>query len=693
MIVPIEYNVVQEGQCPPALFLYPNTGNMEVEGFMKLKLKLTLIFSTLVAVLLLILSYAAYSYTKELLTHRIESEVNSYASAQVNKLDGWLLSKVKMLEITAGTLQTTADKTQITIPMVAGFQVADPEISDLYFGSAATGEIVDGKGWQAPADFDSRTRSWYKAAIGAGKVVFADPYLDKVTNKMALPVAMPLKDSSGAIRGVLSEDILLQTMIDTIKAINPYETGYAFLLDSQGTVIVHPDEKIMGKNILAVDELKDLKDTWQAMLQQDHGIVHCDINGQPTLLTYQKIPSSSWILAVHIPSEKAFAPLAGLRWLFGIGTLIAILLVALTTLYISRRLAKPIEILSGQVSQLAQGDLTVHAEASSQDEIGQLATDFNKMAGYLRTLIKKVQMQSEQLAASSEELTASSEQSAEASEQVAKSIAIIGEQADKQNEAAGKTTHIVEEMAANIEQIASNADKASSHSIQTKAKAKTSGDSLDKAVNQMDYIEKTVNASAAVVVKLNERSTEIGQIVEAISNIAGQTNLLALNAAIEAARAGEQGRGFAVVAEEVRKLAEQSQTATKQISELITSIQDDTIQAVTAMESGTKEVRKGTETVNEAGRSFQEISSLLDEQAGQIQKISESIGHIDSSAQHIVGLVKNMDSFSKRSTAGIQQVSSATQEQQSSTEEISHASANLAELAQELQTVIAEFKV
>lgn len=139
---------------------------------------------------------------------------------------------------------------------------------------------------------------------------------------------------------------------------------------------------------------------------------------------------------------------------------------------------------------------------------------------------------------------------------------------DGQVKAVGQAANVIEQMLANIQHVATSINSAADVSSETATAAKTGEKAIDSAIRQMGNIEKTVIDSAQVVVKLGDRSKEIGQIVDTISGIAGQTNLLALNAAIEAARAGEQGRGFAVVAEEVRKLAEQSQGATKQIEEI-----------------------------------------------------------------------------------------------------------------------------
>jgi methyl-accepting chemotaxis protein len=210
---------------------------------------------------------------------------------------------------------------------------------------------------------------------------------------------------------------------------------------------------------------------------------------------------------------------------------------------------------------------------------------------------------------------------------------------------------------------------------------------------QMDTIERTVANSAEAVTKLGERSLKIGQIVETISGIAGQTNLLALNAAIEAARAGEQGRGFAVVAEEVRKLAEQSQEATKQIAELIIEVQTETDKAVVAMNDGTREVKIGGEVVDTAGQAFQEIVGLVEGVSGQFKCISSAMQQMADESQQIVGAVYDIDKISKAAAEHTQMVSATTEEQAASMEEIAAASQSLVRMSEKLQNTIAKFKL
>lgn len=375
-------------------------------------------------------------------------------------------------------------------------------------------------------------------------------------------------------------------------------------------------------------------------------------------------------------------------------TLFAVVLALGIGWVIAKMIANPLVLLVNTVREVAQGNLAVKkVNADSKDEVGQLATEFNTMTDNLRNLVKHVSQTAEQVAASSEELTASAEQSAQATTQVAATITEVASGATRQATAVDSTASVVEQMSAGIQQVAANANAVSGVADKTTSAANQGDKAVDVAINQMKSIEKSVSSSAQVVMKLGERSKEIGQIVDAISGIAGQTNLLALNAAIEAARAGEQGRGFAVVAEEVRKLAEQSQEAAKQIASLISEIQAETDSAVVAMNDGSREVKVGSEVVNTAGQAFKEIVSLIGEVSSQIREISAAIQQMASGSQQIVASVRDIDRISKEAAGQTQTVSAATEEQSASMEEIAASSQALAKMAEELQGAVRKFKV
>ena len=401
-----------------------------------------------------------------------------------------------------------------------------------------------------------------------------------------------------------------------------------------------------------------------------------------------------WILSVAAPAAEATRDIDSLaQWMLGI-SLLSLLVVAVLVMFIAKKFAKPIGLIRDECLLLAQGDLREQiARVTSEDEIGQLAKGFRDMRTNLRALVGKVHAQAEQLAASSEELTASADQSAQASNQVANSITEVAEGAAAQLAAANDTAAVVQQMSASIQEVSATTNEVADQSNRAANQAHEGNKAVNKAVEQMGRIEQTVNNSAQVVAGLGERSKAIGQIVATISGIAGQTNLLALNAAIEAARAGEQGRGFAVVAEEVRKLAEQSQAATEQISELIGGIQGDTEQAVAAMDSGTREVKLGAEVVDAAGRAFHEIVELVTQVSGQVKDVSATIEQMAIGSQQIVESVNKIDKLSKDAAGQAQNVSAATEEQSASMGEIASSSQSLAKLALELQEAVGQFRV
>lgn len=361
--------------------------------------------------------------------------------------------------------------------------------------------------------------------------------------------------------------------------------------------------------------------------------------------------------------------------------------------YLGHRVSTPIIAMGSKVNQIAQGNLRVDdLDCDANDEIGDLCRGLNTMKVNLRQLVQQVSHSAEIVAHSSEQLSASADESSKAAEHAATAMADVAADNDKQAREMERTVTIVEEMSAGIQAAAANANIAAEVTGKAAIAADTGSGAINKAVQQMHYIEETVGQSAQVVTKLSDRSSEIGQIVETIAAIAGQTNLLALNAAIEAARAGEQGRGFAVVAEEVRKLAEQSESATKQIASLIGQVRLDTTEAVTAMQTGMREVTNGTAVVASAGQAFADIYQLIGQVTAQMREISGVTQQLAAGSQQIVHALKEMENVASGMAKETQSVSNAGQEQLASMEEVAAASQSLAKMSQELHNLVVRFQ-
>lgn len=431
--------------------------------------------------------------------------------------------------------------------------------------------------------------------------------------------------------------------------------------------------------------------------KKQEAYIYCVEKVMPKLkqvnLYFRELADYNAQVAENLNKETQAAAAFAVKLTVG-ATLVAIILGIAIAWFITRIIVNPLKEMLGSIAKDNNGYITIkRVNVVSTDEIGELGIALNDFTEQVRGIIKHVASSAEQIAASSEELTASAEQTAQVTNQVAISISEVAQGSEQQVCAVTEASAVIEQMSAGIQQVAANTNTVAGTSDKAATAAQSGGQSIETAVTQMRNIENTVSVSAQVVSKLGDRSKEIGQIVDTISGIAGQTNLLALNAAIEAARAGEQGRGFAVVAEEVRKLAEQSQEAAKQIAGLISEIQGDTGKAVTAMHDGTREVKLGTELVYNAGATFKEIVAMVNQVSDQVKEISAATQQMADGSQQIVASVRAIDTISKNTASQTQSVSAATEEQSATMEEIASSSQSLANLAQDLNNAIANFRV
>ena len=378
----------------------------------------------------------------------------------------------------------------------------------------------------------------------------------------------------------------------------------------------------------------------------------------------------------------------------GFTALVVIVVLGSIGWFVVGAVVKPLLALKSQLAVIASGNLKAEdINLASGDEIAEVASSANQMKGSLHEVMIQCAHSAEQVAASSEELTASASQTATTVHQVAESVCKMAEGADQQSTALEAVTNQAENLDTKMSSLNESALVMKNVAEDSRKNAASGRESVEHAVDQIKRMAVQMNASAKVVETLGERSNEIGQIVETISNIAGQTNLLALNAAIEAARAGEAGRGFAVVAEEVRKLAEQSGEAATSIAGLIGAIQDDTNEAVVAIKKGNEEVQAGSQVVSEAGEAFAHIEQLISDLYAHVEASLKNINDAKDSSQSIVSAVTEVQRVSVEVANEAQNVSASTEEQAATMQEIVQASQSLADMAQKLQNEVNKFSV
>ena len=389
-------------------------------------------------------------------------------------------------------------------------------------------------------------------------------------------------------------------------------------------------------------------------------------------------------------SESVFS---GVKTTTLVALIIVVVLSVITLVLLLRSIKNSVDTILEGARHIAAGDLRSKIMLDGDDEFAHIAHQFNTMVESMQKMIRKIKATATDVAGSSEELTANANQSAQVTQNVAQSITEVAEAAEKQMAIVTKSSATIDDFQHGLEEVITNQRHAREQTQATAQKATEGNSFVQSTVEQMNSIAQTVQQTGEIVGKLGERSKEIGNIVEIISNISGQTNLLALNAAIEAARAGEHGRGFAVVAEEVRKLAEESQNASQKISDLIQSIQEETSQAVASMEEGRREAEKGKENVTATGESFSEILSMIGDVKKASLAVSERVLQLREDMSTIVDGMSEVDTSAKGIGSESQNVSAATEEQAAGMEEIASSSRSLANMANDLQTETDKFKV
>lgn len=361
---------------------------------MKVATRLVLTFSIVTAVALFLLSAIGYQYTSRQLTESIQNEMKEIVNTHVSTLDVRLDNKVKILQSKGNMVAKKGSRlNQLTDEDFGEFSSADEDLANLYFASIH-GKTFDGSGWKPYAGFDPRTRPWYVAAVKADDLVLTDPYIDVVTKKMTMTFAFPVKDSSGKLLGVIGEDILLDTIKDTIQKINIRGQGHAILLDKGGHMLVHPDPELVMKNVKEVEKLQEIQGLLEKMLAGSSGFAQYEYQGVQKNLFYQKIPATGWTLAVAIPIEAIYQPLEILKQRFIVTTLVILVLVILICLVVSNAITRPLLQLTMAAQQIAAGNLHVQAAVGcnqelAKNEIVQLGREFNHMASQLEAMIKE----------------------------------------------------------------------------------------------------------------------------------------------------------------------------------------------------------------------------------------------------------------------------------------------------------------
>ncbi|MBU3218914.1 methyl-accepting chemotaxis protein [Clostridium algidicarnis] len=678
-----------------------------------IRVKIIVTILPIILVAMFVMNYISYAKSKNIISEKVEVSMKNQLEGNKNLIEKSLVENGQIAESLSKVAQLAMDSLskeqygEMLREMIltnketygAGiwFEPYRYEEKSKYFGPYAhkVGDKTLFIDDYSNEEYDYHNLEWYQNGIKekGGITKWSKAYYDEVSKTAMVTATAPFYDSNKEHLGVATADINLTTLQENITDIKVGEKGKAFLVDKEGQYIAGVEADKILKTKITEEEDSSLKSLGATILSSKTGVSDYKLEGEKIIAYYEEVPETNWILVLTIPESELLASSKKLFNLLSIIIVISSILITLTILFVATNITKGLKDVNNLAIAISENDLTKTIKLSGDDEIGQMTMHLNNMAVNLKEVVFNIRKNIEQLAVASEELSASSEQTESATDQIAMSIQDIASNSEKQEELMKDSSKMVGEISEGIEHISSNVQNMAEESLSTYKKAKDGNDVVYKAIDQMRNINNKVGLLSGNINTLGKKSSEIGNIVLVISEIAERTNLLALNAAIEAARAGEQGRGFAVVAEEVRKLAEQSASSTSQITSLINEIQGSILEATKAMDESSKAVDNGISTVENAGQSFSEILVSVDSISSRMQDASAVIEEISAGSQNTVESIENMARMFEETSGSTQNVAASAEEQTALMKEIASAAQKLAQMSLYLEEIMSKFQV
>lgn len=381
-------------------------------------------------------------------------------------------------------------------------------------------------------------------------------------------------------------------------------------------------------------------------------------------------------------------------WIMLLISATAIVIAIIIIIYISRSISAGIKQASSIIQKVSNGNLSIQSKKiKRKDEIGNMLHGLFVMNEELNKIVREVRNTANEVSMSSELMENSSTQSTAAAGQVAEISEKTVNQVEHQIQRFEEVSVGIDEMANEINVMENQSNQMKEKTEIATFKSNQGKKSVENVVNKMNQINTSVVNATTIIHLLEDKSYEIKQFAEIITNIADQTNLLALNAAIEAARAGEFGKGFSVVADEVRKLAEESKKSADLIQHMIDSIQTETVKAVEVMETANQVVKEGLIDTDDANIAFIEISQAVEDVSTNVIVVNERLSLVSNRSKEIVHIVNEVKKISEDSVTYTQDTSAATEEQLATMIEVSDSAKQLYKLANLLNRTVSHFKI
>ncbi len=655
-----------------------------VNFWMKLKLRNKFLIPTVLLILLGMGASATISYvsSKHTLSETLGNNMERTATLSAQMLDGWF--KDRSLDVQNWAKQKIyISSIQDSFMGKAAAVSANGQLAELMRGygyyknivlANQAGDVTAAGDAQVVGKLSLKDEPYFKSVLGGQPFVM---HLQKnpASGSPELILAALMREgeqSPGALVATIEIARIDELFIDRIKV---GETGSAYLYESTGRIIAHPNKQMeLAFDLSTSPEFKK----WEGM---DKGLYDYEFKGVPKWAAFHKLPSFPWKVAVTIEMKEVSAPAAKLGQVNLMVTLIAVCAAGLIIYVIANSVARPINRVVAGLKDAAEGegDLTKRLVVNSKDEVGDLAKWFNTFIERMQVIIKEVADNAAQLKQSSGELYEISAALSSGADQTTNRAQSVASASEEMSGNMGNVASTMEQASTNINMVASATEEMS-------VTISEIAQSTEKARNVTNNAVSHAEGASSQVGELGRAAQEIGKVVETITDISEQVNLLALNATIEAARAGDAGKGFAVVANEIKELAQQTAKATGEIKRQVSAIQSSTQVTVVQINNITQVVNEVNDIVSKIAAAVEEQSTTTREIAGNVAQASQGIGDVNMN-------VGQSHTVAADIAKEIAEVTMAAGNMSNSSSQVNLNAEQLAKLATQLDGTVGKFKV
>lgn len=662
---------------------------------MKIRTRMLAFIAFPILMAILLIAGSSYVYSSRMVEDLSKREMLETAKKYGSNLETFIAKQIANVDMLSDsiTMSDLSDK-ELYNELI---YVTDKN-SDILaaFAGFSDKRFFNGSQLPVPADYDPTTRDWYGDSMNSDRPYVSIPYTDAASGDTVITVSTQIKKDGKAI-GVLGLDITMKTVNELVNGIKLYDTGFAYIIDSEGYIVSYKDYEPSEEFGKIEDGSKaDLVDT---ILEGDDETFYSVEDGIKRVNSKYGIIGTDWTLVVSVPESEVMGEVHNLSlFMIGIGAFFFVLILGLL-LWIIKSITSPIAALGKDMEKLADYDFSeevksgISKNSGRKDEIGSISRGTEKVVERLRDIVLNIREVSGNILNVSDEIADNAKSTAKASDELTKAVDGISigamHQAEDMQRGTKAMQSIGEALRANEESMV-ELNNSSDGVYEAKEKGMSA---IKDLINTTAKVEESAMKVSEVIVRTDEGAKKIDEASTMIKSIAGQTNLLALNAAIEAARAGEAGKGFAVVADEIRKLAEQTDKFTEEIVVVVRNLSERTREAVDIMEEVKTVVGEQVTCVDETEKQFVFISDEIDVTKTIIGKLNDSEKELESARGELSEIVEGLAAVSEENAAATEECLASVEEQAASTSIIESSAERLPEMAKGLEEAVQKFKL